>query len=217
MIAFKEEGCLADNYKAGSPAQIVRSDCAQGRVMLIKYYKFIGLAYFMTFLSGMVYGQELPSPQDARAKELPLLQTSLEAAKKSLVDISSELLVLRETAQFPEHARVTVFLAADKLPRFQLESVELQLDGRVVASHRYTMHEKEAMQQGGLQRLYTGNLDVGLHTVKAIFKGSAPDTHEYSNSASYNFEKAENSKVFTLGIYDFLQDNSPEMTIREYR
>lgn len=175
------------------------------------------LMYIMAALPLAVHGQESPVAQDAQTKELLLIRTSLEAVKKSLVDIDSELLVLREAAQFPERSQVTVFLTMDKLPQFQLESVELQLDGRVVSNHSYTLHEKEAMQEGGFHRLYTGNVGAGLHAIKAVFTGKLFGTQKYSGSVSYNFKKAEKAKVFTLGVSDFLQDSTPGMTIREDR
>lgn len=187
--------------------------------MLVKSFKIISFLCLVTALSEVVYGQESSLLQDVdiQAQQLLLLRASLETAKKNLVDINSELLVLRETAQFPERSQVVVFLAMDKLPHFQLESVELQLDGRVMSNHSYTAHEKEAIQKGGLHRLYTGNVNAGSHTVKAVFKGKLSGVQEYSDSVSYNFKKADKSKVFTLGIYDFLQDSTPEMTIREDR
>ncbi len=185
--------------------------------MLFKSFTIMCLTYIMAALPVTGYCQEAPRPHDLQVKELLLLRAPLEAAKKSLVEISSELLVLRETAQFPERSQVAVFLTTDKLPRFQLESVELQLDGRVVSGHSYTTDEKEAMQKGGFYRLYTGNLDAGLHTLKAIFSGKLSDTQQYSGSVIYNFNKAEKAKVFTLGVSDFLQDNTPDMTIREDR
>lgn len=183
--------------------------------MLFKSFNIIRLIYLMAVLPMVAHGQESPLSQDAQAKELLLLRASVEAVKKNLVDINSELLVLREAAQFPEPSQVVIFLAMERLPRFHLESVDLQLDGRRVANYRYTPHEKEAIQKGALHRLYTGNLDTGAHTLKAVFHGRLSDAQEYSNSVNYNFRKAGQSKIFTLGIHDLLQDNSPDMTIYE--
>ncbi len=181
--------------------------------MFIKSLKIIGLMCLGATLPGVARGQE----SDLQAKELLLLHAPLEVARKTLVDISSELLVLRETTQFPERSQVVVFLTMDKLPRFQLESIELQVDDKVVSNYNYTSKEKDAIQKGGFQRLYLGNASVGAHTVKALFKGKMPGAQEYSGSVSYNFRKAERANILTLGIYDFLQDNTPEMTIRENR
>jgi len=175
------------------------------------------LTYMMVTLPVTGYGQEAPRLHDLQAKEHLLLRAPLEAVKKSLVEINSELSVLRESAQFPARSQMAVFLATDKLPRFQLESIELQLDGRVVSNHNYTIQEKDAMQKGGFHRLYTGNVDAGSHTVKAVFSGRLSDTQKYSGNVSYNFNKAEKAKVFILGVSDFLQDNTPDMTIREDR
>lgn len=185
--------------------------------MVFKSFNIIFLICIMVILPVTGYSQEGPQLHDLQDKELQLLRAQLEATKKTLVDINSELVVLQELAQFPARSQIAVFVGMDKLPHFQLESVELRLDGVVVTLHRYTAHEKEAMRKGGLHRLYTGNVADGAHTVKALFKGQLSDTQAYSDSASYNFRKADQPTVFTLGIYDFLHDNTPEMTIREDR
>lgn len=185
--------------------------------MFFKSFNIMCLTYFMATLPVTGYGQEAPRPHDLQAKELLLLRAPLEEVKKNLVDINSELLVLRESTQFPERSQVAVFLTMDKLPQFQLESVEMQVGGSVVSSHNYGLHEKEAMQKGGFHRFYTGNLDPGSYTVKAVFTGTLSGAQKYSGSVSYNFKKTEKAKVFTLGISDFFQDGTPDMTIREDR
>ncbi len=185
--------------------------------MVFKSFNIIFLVFLMATLPVTGYGQEGPQLHDLKDKELQLMRARLEAAKKTLVEINSELLVLQETAQFPARSQIAVFVGMDKLPHFQLESVELQLDGVVLTLHSYTAYEREAMRKGGLHRLYTGNVADGAHTVKAQFKGQLSDNQQYSDSASYNFRKADQPTAFTMGIYDFLHDNTPEMTIREDR
>lgn len=185
--------------------------------MLLKTFNIICLMLIMVALPMSGQGQEAARPNDLSAKELQSLRASLEEAKKSLVEIHSELLVLRESAQFPPRSQVTVFMGMDKLPHFQLETVELKMDGVLVSRHVYTAQEKEAMGKGGLHRLYMGNVNSGAHVVKAEFKGKVSGAQEYSNSVNYNFRKTDKPTIFTLGISDFLQDDTPEMTIREDR
>ena len=88
--------------------------------MLVKLFKIISLISIMVALPRVGCGQVLL--QDNQAQPLLLLRAPLEAAKKNLVDIHSELLVLREAPQFQERLQlVVVLLAMDKLPRYQLE------------------------------------------------------------------------------------------------
>lgn len=185
--------------------------------MPFKSFNIMCLIYFLIALPLVAQGQESLLPSNAPVKELVLLRASMEEVKKNLADINSELLMLRESAQFPARSQVAVFLTMDKLPQFQLESVEMRVGGSVVSSHNYGLHEKEAMQKGGSHRFYTGNLDPGLYTVKAVFTGTLSDAQKYSGSVSYNFKKTAKAKVFTLGISDLLQDGTPDMTIREDR
>jgi hypothetical protein len=72
---------------------------------------------------------------------------------------------------------------------FRLDSIQLKLDEKIVAQHLYTFRELEALQQGGVQRLYTGNIKTGEHALVVSYIGKAPAGGDYKRSASYTVVK----------------------------
>lgn len=187
--------------------------------MRINSLIIIYLICLLATLPGPVYAQELAPVKvaDGAAKELSLLYDEFETVKKGLLDLHRDALVLRESSQFPAPSQVSIFLAMGRLPQFQLESIEVRLNDKLVSNYAYTAHKREALQKGGVHRLYSGALNPGSHTVKAIFRGKTAKIEGYFNSATFDFKKTATPKVFTLEIIDFLQDNTPAMTIRENR
>lgn len=168
-------------------------------------------------VAGIGHAQEIPPGGTAQTLqgELLSLDNKVQSLQKTVADISRDLTILEEEAQFPARSRISVFLGMDHLPRFDLDSVEVSVNGRIVTTHTYTPEETAALQLGGIHRLYIGNLNDGDQLLSVIFKGKTPANLFYRSSASLNFKKGQKPKFITLGISDLLQDNTPTMTVRE--
>lgn len=167
--------------------------------------------------AGVGHAQE-PLPGGAAQTlrgELLSLDSRVQALQKTVADISRDTTILEEEAQFPERSRISVFMGMDRLPRFELDSVEVSVNGKIVATHTYTPEETAALQLGGLHRLYIGNLNDGDQLLSAVFKGKTPANPHYHSNAFLNFKKGQKPKFIALGISDLLQDNTPTMTVRE--
>ena len=97
------------------------------------------------------------------------------ALDRSLNDVKSALLVQeaelrqQETAlRYPPHTRTSVYV--DKRSSgFILESLELRIDGRIVASHDYSLTEARALAEGALQRIRRLALDGGNHDISVRY------------------------------------------------
>lgn len=148
---------------------------------------------------------------------LVVLDNQVQSLKKTVLDINRDLLVLDEAARFPEKNRVLVFLGTDRMPRFDLVSVELKLDGRTVSTRTYTAEENAALQRGAIQRLHLGILNPGEHRLEAVFNGTSPTDSQYRRKASLILRKEARAMQIMLNIFDPLQNESPEMTAREMR
>src|SRR5690606_23277065 len=101
----------------------------------------------------------------------PSIQAKAEALKKQVIDLNRELFELEEELLYPANTQVVVFLALTTKRPFQLDSVELKLDGSLATTYLYSDREVNALNQGGVQRLYMGNLAAGPHRIEAIFNG----------------------------------------------
>ncbi len=168
-------------------------------------------------VAGIARAQEIPPGATAKTLrgELLSLDNQVQALQKAAADINRDLAIIEEEAQFPERSRLSVFLGMDRLPHFDLESVELSVNGNIVTTHMYTPEETAALKLGGIHRLYIGSLNDGDQLLSAILKGKTPANPHYRNSAFINFKKGQKPKVIALGISDLLQDSTPAMTVRE--
>lgn len=108
--------------------------------------------------------------------------------KKDVLSISSELKLLEEKLLYPSNTQVAVFVSLTASDSFRLDSVEVMLDGKVVASHIYSFKEQEALQEGGMQRIYTGNVKTGDHQLKVGVLGK-DGGKEVKQSRDYRFKK----------------------------
>jgi hypothetical protein len=99
---------------------------------------------------------------------------------------------------------------------FALDSVELKVDGKSVASYLYTEREVEALRLGGVQRLYVGNLRAGAHELVAFFTGQGPNERDYRRGATYTLEKGLGTKYVELRIEDRQKKQQPEFTVKEW-
>lgn len=150
-------------------------------------------------------------PADTRA-----LDEEIQSIKTDVVQLNRDLSILEEELLFPANTQVAVFLSMDVGDFFALDSVELRVDDKQVTKHLYTPREAEALLKGGVQRLYLGNLKVGMHEVIALFTGQGPNGQDYSRGASLKFEKSIGAKYLELKITDRQVKHQPEFEIRDW-
>ena len=103
------------------------------------------------------------------------LDQDIQGLKKDVVDLNRDLFVLEEELLFPANTQVAVFISMDVGDFFALDSVTLKIDQKEVANYLYTPREVEALNKGGVQRLYVGNLKAGAARARGLLQrpGSA--------------------------------------------
>src|SRR6185437_1851030 len=88
----------------------------------------------------------------------PPVDEQVQSLKSDVLDLNRDLFVLEQELLYPANTQVAVFVAMDAGTFFALDSVQLKIDGKEVADYLYTPREVHALVQGGVQRLYVGNL-----------------------------------------------------------
>jgi len=155
----------------------------------------------------------------AQAQEAPTfanLDGDVQALKKELMSLNRDLFILEEELLFPANTQVSVYVSMDIGEYFELDSVELKLNGKKVSSYLYTDREAEALLRGGVQRLYIGNLKAGDHELVAVFTGMGPNKREYRRATTLEFEKTLSAKFVELKIEDQTRNMQPEFAVREW-
>ena len=128
------------------------------------------------------------------------LDEQVQDIKKDVLNLSSELARLEEKLLFPSNTQVSLFISMNEDDDFRLDSVQLKLNEKVVAQHLYSFRELEALQSGGVQRLYLGNIKTGEHDLVVSYSGKAPAGGEYKRSGSYRVNKDVGPKFVEIII-----------------
>jgi hypothetical protein len=145
------------------------------------------------------------------------LDNRIQDAKGDVIRLNRDLLVLEEELLFPANTQVAVFLSMDVGKLFELGSVQVKLDDKVVANYLYTDAEVKALHRGGVQRMYLGNLKAGSHELVALFTGGGPHFRDYKRGATIKFDKSTEPKYIELQIKDSTGKLQPEFQVKVWQ
>ena len=159
-----------------------------------------------------------PAPAGAAsASEAATLDGRIQDVKNDVIKINRDLLVLEEELLFPASTQVALFVSMDVGKMFELDSVQVKLDDKVVASYLYTPLEVQALHRGGVQRVYLGNLKVGNHELVAFFTGKGPHERDYKRGTTVKFDKSTDPKYIELRITDSSAKLQPEFDVKVWQ
>ena len=150
----------------------------------------------------------------APASAATSLDTRIQDAKSDVIKLNRDLLVLEEELLFPANTQVALFVSMDVGKLFELDSVQVRLDDKLVANYLYTPGEVKALHRGGVQRVYLGNLRAGSHELVATFTGGGPHFRDYKRGATVKFDKGTDAKYIELRIKDSATKLQPEFDVR---
>jgi hypothetical protein len=150
------------------------------------------------------------------AASTPGVDTQVQSLKSDVLDLNRDLFVLEQELLYPANTQVAVFVSMDAGTFFALDSVQLKIDGKEVANYLYTPREVHALVQGGVQRLYVGNLKVGKHELVAFLTGKGPHQLDYTRGATLDFAKDIGAKYLELTITDDQRKLQPQFRIKDW-
>ncbi|MFP3978151.1 AraC family transcriptional regulator [Marinobacter sp. KMM 10035] len=168
------------------------------------------LAAFMLFMSGSLFAETDPA-EDSKA-----VAERVQDLKKKVIRLNRDLFILEEDLLFPASTQFVVFLSVDAGKFLELDAVKLKVNGDIVASHLYTERQVTALERGGMQRLYIGNLKTGTHEVTAFVEGIGPNNRAYKQAATLSFEKGTDTAALEIRIEDRSSDYQPMVSIVEW-
>ena len=126
------------------------------------------------------------------------LDGQVQEIKSDVLDIASELQNLEERLLYPSGTQLSVFVAVEEDRPFRLDAVKIEINGELATHHIYSFNELEALQKGGVQRAYTGNVPTGDHELLVTVMGKTDSGEDFSRSNTFAFSKGVKPK--TLGI-----------------
>jgi len=142
----------------------------------------------------------LPSAADENSKQqMQSLDEQVQEIKSDVLGIAAELTQLEEKLLYPSNTQVAVFVSLAEKEDFRLDSLEVKIDGEPVAHHIYSFKELEALQKGGVQRIYTGNVATGDHQIEVTVAGKVGGS-DVSSTESFTFRKEVEPKLVELTL-----------------
>jgi len=157
------------------------------------------------------------APADAASAPTGPLDTRIQDTKADVIQLNRDLLVLEEELLFPANTQIALFVSMDVGKMFDLDSVQVKLDDKLVANYLYTPLEVQALHRGGVQRVFLGNLKTGPHELVAFFTGKGPHDRDYKRGATLKFDKGTEAKYIELRIRDSSGRLQPEFDVKTWQ
>ncbi len=129
------------------------------------------------------YGEKAPKDQGKGLDE------QVQEIKTDVLSIASSLNQLEEKLIYPSDTQLAVFVSLPKGEKFRLDAVDIGLDGTSVAHHLYTFKELEALQKGGVQRIFVGNVRTGEHLLQVTAMGKSAGGSDFQKGESFKITK----------------------------
>ena len=127
--------------------------------------------------------------EEVSKEQIKGLDEQVQEIKTDVLGIAAQLNLLEEKLLYPSNTQVSVFVSLESGEKFRLDAMEIQLGGAPVTHHLYTFKELEALQKGGVQRIYTGNVKSGVHDLQVLLTGKTAGGADIRRTESFKFSK----------------------------
>jgi hypothetical protein len=152
------------------------------------------------FLLGLVFGIAASLAADELSgSDMKSLDGQVQEIKSDVLSIASELSTLEERLLYPSGTQIALFVSLAPEDSFRLDAVQIEIDGELATHHIYSFKELEALQKGGVQRIYTGNVPTGNHQLNVTMSGKLKNGKDFSQSDSFSFAKGVEPKALGTG------------------
>lgn len=139
------------------------------------------------------------SAADTYREQMKGLDEQVQDIKSDVLSIDAELSRLEERLLYPSNTHVALFVAMGRGTALRLDAMHIELNGQQVAHYIYSFKELEALQQGGVQRIYTGNIPTGQHQLQVTVTGKL-DGKDYTRTESFTIDKRVEPKLVGIEL-----------------
>jgi len=186
-------------------------------MMSISFIKSVSIKFCMVIVLCLGLMSKLLMAESSDKSDPVMGMEQLEA---EILKLNRELFILEEDLLYPPETQISVFLSWDGGQFFDLDAIELKIDGHTVASHLYTQRQREALKKGGLQQLYLGNLKSGKHEITAVMTGldkeRGNDIRPMRHATTLDIEKTDTALRLELSIEDDPGLQQPKLALVEW-
>ncbi len=158
-------------------------------------YQFIRIA-----LLSLVMCSAAGAAGDISGEQMRGLDEQVQEMKSDVLDIAAELGRLEERLLYPSGTQVALFVEIADGDALRLDAVQVEINGELVAHYIYSFKELEALQDGGVQRLYTGNIPTGEHSLSVSYTGKLKNGNDVNGSQQFAFVKGVEPKMIGITL-----------------
>jgi hypothetical protein len=130
--------------------------------------------------------------------EMRSLDEQVQEIKTDVLGIAADLNRLEEKLLYPSNTHLAIFVSIAEGETFRLDSMQINIDGALATHFLYGFKELDALQHGGVQRVYTGNLPTGGHEIEVSIAGKTPSGDDFSSTETFSFDKGIEPKLLGL-------------------
>ena len=134
----------------------------------------------------------------ASQQEMRSLDEQVQEIKSDVLGIAADLTRLEEKLLYPSNTQISVFVSIASGETFRLDAMRIDVDGKLATHFIYGFKELDALQHGGVQRIFTGNVPTGAHEIAVSVNGKTQFDKVFNHSETFAFSKGVEPKL--LGI-----------------
>jgi hypothetical protein len=159
----------------------------------LRFFSFGVLAFAMLSTVGT-------SAEEASKEELRSLDDQVQEIKTDVLSIAADLSRLEEKLLYPSNTQLAVFVSIAQGQTFRLDSMQIDIDGQVATRYIYAFKELDALQHGGTQRIYTGNVPTGAHQMQVTVAGKTDGGSDFNATQTFSFDKGVEPKLLGIAL-----------------
>ena len=153
--------------------------------------------------------------QQPATAEMRSLDEQVQEIKTDVLGIAAELNRLEEKLLYPSNTQLAVFVSIAEGETFRLDSMQINIDGQLATHFLYSFKELDALQHGGVQRVYTGNVPTGGHQIEVAIAGKTPGGDDFNSKETFSFDKGVEPKLLGIALENSRLDqtyNTPALS-----
>ena len=136
----------------------------------------------------------------ASAAEMRSLDEQVQEIKTDVLGIAAELVRLEEKLLYPSSTQLAIFVSIAEGETFRLDSMQIDIDGALATHYLYGFKELDALQHGGVQRVYTGNVPTGAHEIAVSINGKTTSGDDFNSTETFAFDKGVEPKLLGIAL-----------------
>jgi len=149
---------------------------------------------------GFAFAAGAATAQQPATAEMRSLDEQVQEIKTDVLGIAAELNRLEEKLLYPSNTQLAVFVSIAEGETFRLDSMQINIDGELATHFLYSFKELDALQHGGVQRVYTGNVPTGSHQMEVSINGKTPGGDDFTSAQTFSFDKGVEPKLLGIAL-----------------